>query len=67
MNKDMIYRIELDNSGDIVSAGCGCPAGVKPHGSCKHILALSMPWKSTAELSVAQLMRISTAGVESTL
>ena len=37
-----LYRIELtlDNSGDIVSASCVCPAGTKPFGSCKHISAL---------------------------
>ena len=41
MKKDTIYRIELtlDNSADIVSAGCGCPAGAKPHCSCKHIIS----------------------------
>ena len=42
MKKDIVYSLELtlDNSGDIVSASCGCPAGGKPYGSCKHISAL---------------------------
>ena len=42
MKKDIVYRIELvlDRSGDIMGAGCGCPAGGKPYGSCKHISAL---------------------------
>ena len=42
MKKDIVYKLEmiLDPHGDIVSASCGCPAGGKPHGSCKHIAAL---------------------------
>ena len=42
MKKDIVYKLEmtLDHHGDIVTASCGCPAGGKPHGSCKHIAAL---------------------------
>lgn len=31
----------MDGTGDIIEAGCRCPAGAKPSGSCKHISALS--------------------------
>ena len=42
MKKDIVYRLEMsiDSNGDIESASCGCPAGGKPFGSCKHISAL---------------------------
>ena len=30
----------FDDHGDIVIANCGCPAGGRPHVSCKHIAAL---------------------------
>lgn len=30
-----------DGTRDIIEAGCRCPAGAKPSGSCKHISALS--------------------------
>ena len=32
----------LDDNGDVdvVTASCGCEAGVRPHGSCKHLAAL---------------------------
>ena len=33
-------RDDLDDHGDIVSGSCGCSAGGKPHGSCKHIATL---------------------------
>ena len=42
MKKDIVYKLEmtLDDNGDVVTASCGCPAGGRPHGSCKHIAAL---------------------------
>ena len=33
-------EMTLDIFGDIVMASCGCPAGGKPYGSCKHIATL---------------------------
>ena len=42
MKKDIVYKIDLtiDAKGDIITAMCGCPAGVGPSGCCKHISAL---------------------------
>ena len=44
MRKDRVYKLALalqtDNL-DVVQAECGCAAGKGPHGSCKHIAALS--------------------------
>lgn len=43
MKKDTIYNIQMStdiNSGDILSASCGCPAGLGPLGSCKHIAGM---------------------------
>ena len=42
--KDRIYQLRMAiqcNGYDIVHAECGCPAGRRPHGSCKCIAALS--------------------------
>ena len=41
MKKTFVYSIELtlDKDCNITSAKCGCPAGLGPHGSCKHIAA----------------------------
>ncbi len=43
MKKNITYSITLTVNrinGDILSAVCGCPAGLGPTGSCKHIAAL---------------------------
>ena len=42
MKKDIVYKLDmtLNDNGDVVTASCGCPAGGRPHGSCKHIAAL---------------------------
>ena len=42
MKKDILYKINfmMDSNGEIISATCGCPAGVGPTASCKHISAL---------------------------
>ena len=44
MRKDRLYilkaAIKLEDS-EIVFAECGCPAGMGPKGSCKHIAALA--------------------------
>ena len=43
MRKDRIYLLEMTLDGssyDILSAKCGCPAGMGPKASCKHIAAL---------------------------
>ena len=42
MKKDIVYKLDmtLDDNGDVVTASCGCPAGGRPHGSCKHIATL---------------------------
>ena len=43
MKKDRVYSLNLalnDSSYDIVYGKCGCPAGMGPSGSCKHIGAL---------------------------
>ena len=40
MRKDRVYKhtLFLDKSCfDVVGAECGCPAGMGPHASCKHI------------------------------
>ena len=39
--KTFVYSMELtlDKDCNITSAKCGCPAGLGPHGSCKHIAA----------------------------
>ena len=41
MKKDIVYKVvmHLTKSSEIVFARCECPAGVGPHGSCKHIAA----------------------------
>ena len=44
MRKDRVYLLKmalLKESFDISYAECGCPAGMGPHGSCKHISALA--------------------------
>ena len=43
MKKSVIYHLKLCScmkSGDIKYAECGCPAGLAPTASCKHIGAL---------------------------
>ena len=42
MRKDRIYKLilSLSDSYNIVSAKCGCPAGVGPQATCKHVGAL---------------------------
>ena len=42
MRKDRVYNMSLalNQSCDITYASCGCPAGMGPSGSCKHIGAL---------------------------
>ena len=43
MRKNRIYVLKLvlkSEELDIVLAECGCPAGVGPKGSCKHIAAV---------------------------
>ena len=42
MKKDILYNVNvtIDKSGEILTAACGCPAGVGPMASCKHICAL---------------------------
>ena len=42
MKKDILYNVNvtIDKSGEILTAACGCPAGVGPVASCKHICAL---------------------------
>ena len=42
MKKDTLYKISLiiNENGDITQATCGCPAGLGPCGTCKHIGAL---------------------------
>ena len=43
MRKDRVYKLNLALSSpsfDIMYASCGCPAGMGPTGSCKHISAL---------------------------
>ena len=39
MRKDRIYKLtlSLSDSYNIVSAKCGCPAGVGPQATCKHV------------------------------
>ena len=41
MRKDFLKMALNANSCDIFYAECGCPAGVAPQGSCKHIGAFS--------------------------
>ena len=44
MKKNLLYHIKIilaKESGDIHHAECGCPAGLGPSGSCKHIAALA--------------------------
>ena len=44
MRKDKVYLLQMvlkSDEYDIIFAKCGCPAGKAPHGSCKHIAALS--------------------------
>ena len=44
MRKDIIYMLKLvlkSEELDIVFAECGCPAGIGPKGSCKHIAAVA--------------------------
>ena len=44
MRKDRVYhvRMALSKDGyDVSHVECGCPAGIGPHGSCKHIGALA--------------------------
>ena len=43
MKKDRIYKVVLCMDGDVfdvIGAKCGCPAGMGPCGSCKHIAAV---------------------------
>ena len=42
MRKDVLYNVNLtlDNNGEVLSAECGCAAGLGPTGNCKHISAL---------------------------
>lgn len=43
MRKDRIYLLEMvldEVSQDVLSARCGCPAGMGPKASCKHVAAL---------------------------
>ena len=42
MRKDRIYKqiLSLSDSYNIVSAKCGCPAGVGTQATCKHVGAL---------------------------
>ena len=42
MKKDRVYQINVTIelvSSDVVFSECSCPAGLGPHGSCKHIAA----------------------------
>ena len=42
MKKDRVYKIKVDiavSSSDVILAECGCPAGLGPYGSCKHVAA----------------------------
>ena len=44
MRKDRVYLLKVaikSEESDIVYAECGCPAGMGPKGSCKHIAALA--------------------------
>ena len=44
MRKDRVYLLKLainSDESEIVYAECGCPAGMGPKGSCKHIAALA--------------------------
>jgi len=44
MRKDRVYSVKMalqSTRFDIIGAECGCPAGQRPTGSCKHIGALS--------------------------
>ena len=44
MRKDKDYKVHMalrTDGYDIAHAQCECPAGIGPHGSCKHIAALS--------------------------
>ena len=44
MRNDRVYFVQMTlsmDSFDVMNAQCGCPAGRGPHGSCKHIAALS--------------------------
>ena len=55
MKKNITYTINLVVSlqgGDIVSASCGCPAGMGPHGSCKHIAAMCYTLEDFTKLKV---------------
>ena len=42
MKKDRVYKIKLIiavSSSNVILAECGCPAGMGPYGSCKHVAA----------------------------
>ena len=44
MRNDRVYFVQMAltmDSFDVMNVQCGCPAGRGPHGSCKHIAALS--------------------------
>lgn len=44
MRKDRVYLLKVaikSEESDILYAECGCPAGMGPRGSCKHIAALA--------------------------
>ena len=44
MQEDCVYYVQMaleSSSSDIIAAECGCLAGQRPNGSCKHIGALS--------------------------
>ena len=43
MRKDRMYKIKVNIfvcSSSVMFAECGCPTGLGPHGSCKHVDAI---------------------------
>ena len=73
MKKTLQYHIKLileEASGDICHAECGCPAGLGPSGSCKHIAALGYALEEYAHhvlhVYVTSCLHIPVANLEPT-
>jgi hypothetical protein len=55
MKKSLVYHVRVSlcmTSGDIKYAECGCPAGMAPTASCKHIGALGYALEEFSRLQV---------------
>ena len=58
MKKDTLYKINLiiNESGDITQATCGCPAGLGPCRTCKHVGALRYTLDKYTKISKLNLL-----------